>query len=107
MANTYKNVAKVVAGNYRENIVDITPGAVYTTGGTALVTSDYEALTRPGETASTILSFTSEKNAAGATCGLDRTNNKLVFFVQGAEATATISTATVRVNVRYGYANHK
>lgn len=107
MPNTYTKVARVVAGNYREYILDLVPGAVYTAGGTALVTADYEAMTRPGETASTILSFTSEKNSAGATCSLDRTNNKMVFFIGGVEATATINTQSIRCTARFGYSNHK
>lgn len=104
---TATKVAKVVAGNYREHIFDIKPGAVYTAGGVTVATADIEALTRPGETASTILAFTSEVNNAGGTACLDRTNSKMLFFLLGAEQTATANTTSIRCNVRFGFSNHK
>lgn len=104
---TATRVAKVVAGNYREHIFDIKPGAVYTTGGVTVAQADYNVLARPGETASSILSFTSEVNAAGGTAALDRTNNKMLFFLLGAEQTATANTTSIRCSIRYGFSNAK
>ena len=104
---TATKVARSVAGNYRENIFDIKPGALYTTGGVTLAQADINVLTRPGETASSILQFDSETNPAGCTAALDRTNSKMLFFVNGAEATATINTTSIRCSVRFGFSNYK
>lgn len=104
---TATKVAKVVAGNYREHIFDIKPGATYTSGGVTVSTADIVALTRPGTAASDILAFTSEVNAAGGTASFDRTNSKMVFFILGAEQTATANTTSIRCNVRFGFSNYK
>lgn len=100
-------VARVVAGNYRENIFDIKPGAVYTTGGVTIAAADVYALSQPGDPITTILQFDSETNPAGCTASLDRTNSKMLFFINGAEATATVNTTTIRCGVRYGFSNYK
>ena len=104
---TSTKVARAVAGNYREYIVDIKPGAVYTAGGVAVANADIAAMTRPGETINTVQFIDSEINTVGGQACFDRTNGKLLFFLNGTEQTATANTATVRCALRCAYANFK
>lgn len=107
MALTYTRVARVVAGNERTHIVDIVADATYSTGGYALTSADYASLGRSGAKIGDFLSLQSEENVGGTGCVLDRTNEKLLFFLGATECTTTISSKTVRVRIGFGYSNYK
>lgn len=111
MALTYTQVAKLVQGNSRSNIVDIVADATYTASGYVLTTADYAGFFGSGlpvtttDADSRIVLFNAVPNAANTTCVYDKTNLKLLFFVGGSEATTTISSKTVRVEITHGVAN--
>lgn len=110
---TYSTVARIVAGNSRVRIVDVTADGTYSTSGYALAAADYQALVGGPNIANTttaisyIVNFDSETNAGGVTAALDRTNQKMLFFEAGAQATTTISSKVVRVAVTHGLSNYK
>lgn len=112
MALTFVKVARGVAGNERFNIFDFTADNAYAAGGYTLAASDIATLTNPESrgaksAVSDIISFDSETNVGGYNLSLDRANSKLKFFLGATEATTTISSATVRARVSYGFANSK
>jgi hypothetical protein len=108
MALTYTQIARVVAGNFKESTFDFTADATYSAGGYLLATGDLEKLSSgPGATTSSIVNFDSEVNAARASLAYDRANGKIMFLLGGTEATTTASTATIRATIRHSYVNHK
>lgn len=103
MAQTYTVKAKVVSGNIKYNIVDITADAAYPEGnGYSLATADFEALMEPGRGITDMISLDAETNTGGYTVALDRTNSALKWVLGGVSATTTISSTTVRAQIYYG-----
>ena len=110
---TYSTVARIVAGNSRIRIVDVTADGTYSASGYTLAAADYNALAgQPGTQTTTlsesnIVNFDSEVNVGGVAATLDRTNSKMLFWEAGAQATTTISSKVVRVSVTHSLANFK
>lgn len=110
---TYSTVARIVAGNSRIRIVDVTADGTYSASGYTLAAADYTALFgAPGTQTTTqslsyAVKFDSETNLGGVTATLDRTNSKMLFWEAGAQATTTISSKVVRVSVTHGLSNYK
>lgn len=102
---TYSRVARIVAGNARTHVLDITADSSYTAGGYTLAAADYTAMMQPGRTITDMVSFDAETNVGGTTLSLDRTNQKLKFYLGSTETTTTISSKTVRVNLTFGPTN--
>lgn len=110
---TYSTVARIVAGNSRIRIVDVTADGTYSASGYTLAAADYTSLFgAPGTQTTTqslsyAVGFVSEVNVGGVRASLDRANSKMLFYEAGAQATTTISSKTVRVAVTHGLSNYK
>ncbi len=110
---TYSTVARIVAGNSRVRIVDVTADGTYSASGYTLAAADYTSLFGAPGTQSTTQSLTyavnfdSEVNVGGVSATLDRTNSKMLFWELAAQATTTISSKVVRVCVTHGLSNYK
>ena len=107
MAVTIASVAREIDGNGRKRIVDITGPASYTTGGETVSAAQYVAMGGAGATAASFTMCVSETNPAGYTVSHDRTNGKILFFLNGTQVTSTtdIHTVTVRAVLSYGIVN--
>ena len=110
---TYSTVARIVAGNERVRVVDVTADGTYSTSGYTLAAADYSALFGAPATITTTASLTNavfavcETNVGGVTATLDRANSKMLFWEAGAQATTTISSKVVRFKVSHGLSNFK
>jgi len=110
---TYSAVAKYGGGNFRARIVDVTADGTYSTSGYTLAAADFQQLIGgPGNITTTaslsnMVSFDAEVNVGGVTATIDRTNSKMLFWEAGAQATTTISSKVVRVNVMHNLSNFK
>ena len=101
MALTY-TVAKAVEGSTRVHYVTFTTDNSYAAGGYTLAASDFEGIMGLGyntTNGTSVVSFVSEKNAAGYSVALDKTNAKLKVFTASAEATTTTSTQVVTARI--------
>ncbi len=109
---TYSTVARGGGGNFRFRVVDVTADGTYSTSGYTLAAADYQALSGGAAVSTTasltnIVNFDSEVNVGGVTATIDRANSKMLFWEAGAQATTTISSKVVRVNVMHNVSNPK
>lgn len=110
MAVTIEEAKRVVAGNKREVIVDITGPASYTTGGETLTAAQLTSLMpEHGDQAAAtdVAAFLSERDASGNQVVLDRANGKVLFFDVDSQAAnaADLDAVVVRAVVTYDVSN--